>query len=208
MSPTKPRKVFLIVAILVFFTVFGLAAIITFMLPKTYSSTARVRLNSLPPQTDANAALTAEADAVQSEPVLMPVIESLKLRQLWGRKIRVDEELKPWEGVTLLRRHMEMTTLPETKELEIAVFDDDGDEAARIANRIAETLCGLPANSTRGLELSQRAEPAIRPVRPNVPLNLVLGAMGGLGIALAVGGMAGWIVMALGKGAPTMGGTT
>ncbi|HWF19448.1 MAG TPA: hypothetical protein VG754_09270 [Verrucomicrobiae bacterium] len=189
------------VATLVFVLVFGAAAIITFILPKTYAATARMRLKSPPPQADAATTLTAQANAAQSEAVLNPVVESLKLNKIWGRKFRVDEDLKTWESVTLLKQRMEVLPAPASGELVVRVYDDDGELAAKIANRVGEILCSPSADSTGEiravLEMEMRAEPSVKPVQPNIPLNLFVGAVGGFIIAWVAGSVAQWIATAL-----------
>jgi hypothetical protein len=48
-------------------------------------------------------------------------------------------------------------------------------------------------------EIIDRAQPGIRPVRPNKPMNLFIGASAGIILALVVGGAAAWLVSLFGR---------
>ena len=201
MSLTSPRKIFMTVTAVVFVVVFGLSLLITFMLPKTYASTARVNLKGLAGRPDAATVLQAQAELAQSEAVLDQVVARQNLNEVFGRKFRVEGAFKTWESVTQLKRQLEVSPIPSMNALEIQVYNDEGVAAAKIANGIAEAFCALSASSAGGIqaELVERAQPGAGPVRPNIPLNLTLGAVGGLILAVAVGGVAGWIFQLLGR---------
>ena len=49
--------------------------------------------------------------------------------------------------------------------------------------------------TTGMVEIIDRAVPGLRPVRPNKPLNIFLGACGGMLLALIVGGGAAWLTV-------------
>jgi uncharacterized protein involved in exopolysaccharide biosynthesis len=80
--------------------------------------------------------------------------------------------------------------------IEIRVFSDDRDEAAKLANAIADTY-REDRSSAFSVEIVDKAVPGLRPVRPNKPLNIALGILGGMLLALAAGagmaGVAAWI---------------
>lgn len=185
MSPSKPRKIFWTVTVLVFTLLFGLVLLRTALKHRTYAGTARVQL-TVAASPGASSLLAAQSSRAQSEELLNPVIEQLHLNALWGKKIRVDDELKSWESILLLRRQMELTPLPATRELQIRVQDDNSDEAAAIANSIAEALC-KPAKSSPAMTVSQRAQPDKKPVSPNIPLSLLVGGLASIAIAFALG---------------------
>jgi len=198
MNAADPRKTFFRVAFLVFAAVFGLVLFYTTLIvPRTYTGVAQVALAG---NGDLTSILPAQADVALSEAVLNPVVERLNLNALWGRKIRVDGALKTWETVTLLKQKIAVTPLEGTNALEFRVdFVDDGAEAAKIANAVAETYCALPSLAAGGLRAAivSRAQPELRPTHPNIPFNLSLGAVGGLVLALTVGGVAASLVSQL-----------
>ncbi len=195
MSLKSPRKIFMTVATTVFVLVFGLSLLVTLILPKTYASTARVKLKGFAGQPDAAAVLKVRTE-LESEAVLGQVVTNLNLNEIFGRKFRVEGVFKTWESVSQLRRQLEVSPVPAVNQVEIRVYDDESIPAAKMANGIAEAFCASPASSA---ELVERAEPVPRPIRPNIPLNLTLGAVGGLVLALAAGSAAGWIALSLGR---------
>ena len=80
-----------------------------------------------------------------------------------------------------------------TDLIEIRVFSDDPSEAAKLANAIAESYREY-RSSTIPAEIVDKAVPGLRPVRPNKPLNIALGILGGMLLALVAGaGMAGLV---------------
>jgi uncharacterized protein involved in exopolysaccharide biosynthesis len=145
-----PVRVFRGVFLAVFLLVFGGATVITFILPETYASTTRIKL-----QTDAEAVagprrtaastaydpyfLQTQFEVIQSEKVLGKVIEQLNLNVVWGRKYQNGQNLKTIETVALLKGRMALRPVRNTSFVEIRVFGEDKDEAAKIANAIAES---------------------------------------------------------------------
>ena len=99
----------------------------------------------------------------------------------------------------LLRKRLDLRPVRNANVIEIRVYDDKADEAAKIANEIAETYRSRTAGSDPAgsrpdafrVEIIDQATPALRPVRPNRPLNLGLAALAGVlfGIAAGAAGM-------------------
>lgn len=199
---TRPQKIFFIVALIVALAVFGASAAFTFMMQKTYAGTARVQWPGLPALVIPTAeAVPPQMAAAQSEPVLTQAALALNLNKLYGKRIRIDGDLKTWESVTLLKQRMEISPVSETNAMDIRVYDDDNEQAAKIANRIADVFCASPAAATGGVHpvVATRAQVETKPVRPNVPLNLALGAFAGLIFGLALGAGAAWTVSLIAK---------
>jgi hypothetical protein len=73
-----------------------------------------------------------------------------------------------------------------TSLIQIRVFSDDAPEAATLANAIAQTYSEDRTRSSP-VEIVDKAVPGLRPVRPNKPLNIFLGVLGGMFLALAAG---------------------
>jgi uncharacterized protein involved in exopolysaccharide biosynthesis len=197
MSPANPRKAFLWVTVTVFAAAFGLSALLTWLRPRSYAGVARVEVKGLAGPGDATAALQAQAEAALSDAVLNPVVERLDLNESWGRKMRVVGALKTWESVTLLKQKLTVVPVEGPNALEIRMdYADNSEEAAQIANVVADTYCAMAAKNLLA-EVSLRAQPDARPAHPNIPLSLALEALGGLGLALAAGAAAGWFVSQL-----------
>jgi capsular exopolysaccharide synthesis family protein len=136
--------VFLITAII--------ATVVTFILPESYSSTARIKVErdvlNIPGMGN-----TATADStgfdpyfiqttfeiMQSEIVLSNVIAKLDLNEKWGKKFNNGETFKTTDTMAILKDIMSLTPVRNTKLIAITVYSDDAKEAAEIANSVAES---------------------------------------------------------------------
>jgi polysaccharide biosynthesis transport protein len=135
-------------------TVFLITAIVatavTFLLPESYASTARIRIE---PDSIADIAgvgshvtyaqydpyfIQTEFEIIQDRVVLGKVIESLNLNVEWGKKYFGGETLKTPETMEFLKRRMSLTPVRNTKLIGITVYSEDKNDAARIANAIAK----------------------------------------------------------------------
>jgi uncharacterized protein involved in exopolysaccharide biosynthesis len=146
--------------------------------------------------------LLTEFQTFQSHAVLTDVIASLNLRELWSKKYNHGQTLSDSEIEEMIKRHLELRNVRNTKFIEIGVYDDDPLEAAQLANAIARSYCRLRteqiqrlasevANSSGPLkfqppEIINSAVPQMRPVRPN---RYLAWAMLGCGVILMIGGI-------------------
>ncbi|MRG60425.1 polysaccharide biosynthesis tyrosine autokinase [Agromyces sp. CFH 90414] len=129
--------------------------------------------------------VTTYADLVGTPIVLLPVVGDLQL-DLTGEE---------------LTRKVSAAALPDTTLIEITVTDPDPALAAEIATAVSESLTKVVASiettqttdaagettsaSPVSLTLVQHAAVPQKPISPNVPLNIVLGAF--IGLALGIG---------------------
>jgi uncharacterized protein involved in exopolysaccharide biosynthesis len=218
--------VFIKVSVAVFLLVMITATLVTFILPETYSSVARIKLQpsnagiagsvAQPSGTavyDANVIQT-EFAVIQSEKIINPVIELLDLNSKWAQKFHIAGKLKTAESCELLRHQIELRPEGKTGVIDIKVYSGDKNEAADIANALARAYSNYRFDleeklikdsfSARAKEMNVEsgtpildrifqiidvAVPGNRPVRPNVPLDLFLGAVVGVFAALVVGGL-------------------
>jgi len=136
-------------------TVFLITAIIatavTFILPESYASTARIKVER--DSTDVagvGGGLTPVSQAMydpyfiqttfelmQSEVVLSNVIANLNLNVEWGKKFFDGEVLKTSETMEILKGRINLMPVRNTKLISITVYSDDKNEAARLANTLA-----------------------------------------------------------------------
>ena len=136
--------VFFGVATVVFLLTFVTATLITFILPETFSSTARVKIESDSQSTAGKNGsydpylVQTEFEVIQSEPVLIRVVEKMDLTTEWGKRYTGGEKLRNTEAVALLRHRIELRPIRNTSLLEIHAFSEDPKEAADIANNVAE----------------------------------------------------------------------
>ena len=135
-------------------TVFLITAIIatavTLLLPESYASTAQIRIEpdivsdisgvggNLTYTTYDPYFIQTEFEVIQDRVVLGKVIDALNLNVDWGKKYNGGETLKTSETMEFLKRRMSLSPVRNTKLIGITVYDEDKNEAARIANAIAD----------------------------------------------------------------------
>ena len=137
------------VILAVFLLVVITATLVTFILPESFSSTARIKIER--DQTDiAGIAergqfaaydpyfIQTEFEVIQSEVILGNVITDLDLNKEWGKKYANGETLKTPETMAILKGRMDLRPVRNTSLIEIRVFSDRPDEAAKIANAVAQ----------------------------------------------------------------------
>jgi capsular exopolysaccharide synthesis family protein len=149
-------------------TVFLITAIIatavTFILPESYASTCRIKVEN--DVTDMTASLApydpyfiqTTFEIMQSQLVLSNVITGLNLNVEWGKKYFNGETLKTTETMEILKGRMSLAPVRNTKLISISVYSDDAKEAALLANTIADSyknyrLDTRHQNTERGLEV-------------------------------------------------------
>ena len=134
-------------------TVFLITAIIatavTFILPESYASTCRIKVENDFTDTLGSSAVTPSMmpydpyfiqttfEIMQSQLVLSNVIATMNLNVEWGKKYFNGETLKTSETMAILKGRMSLAPVRNTKLISITVFSDDAKEAALLANAIA-----------------------------------------------------------------------
>ena len=139
------------VIISVFLLIAITATVVTFVLPESYSSTARIEIN--PDVTDIQGMsgmqsayappydpyfIQTEFSIMQSEKVLGRVIDALDLNNKWGVKYNGGVPLKTEDTMQLLKQRMGLSPERNTKLIDITVYSEDKEDAARVANGIAQ----------------------------------------------------------------------
>jgi len=136
------------VILAVFLLVVITATLVTFILPESFSSTARIKIER--DQSDISGMterawggsydpyfIQTEFEVIQSELILGKVVHDLDLTKEWGKKFANGETLKLTEAMALLKSRMDLRPVRNTSLIEIRVYSDRPDEAARIANAVA-----------------------------------------------------------------------
>ena len=138
------------VILAVFLLVVITATLVTFILPENYSSTARIKVER--DQSDISGLTQAgpvmgmydpyfiqtEFEVIQSEVVLGKVIEEMNLNEEWGKKLG-GEKLKTSETMMLLKRVMDLRPVRNTTLIEVRVFSEKPEEAAKLARHRTST---------------------------------------------------------------------
>jgi capsular polysaccharide biosynthesis protein/tRNA A-37 threonylcarbamoyl transferase component Bud32 len=190
-----------------FLVVFGGTVGVTLITPELYRSTARVMLAPHPAQSSAAAKpsgvsvsydpylIQTELGVIQSSIVLDPVIQSLDLGGVWSKRFGRGQPLTSSEVLSVLKSQIDLRPARNANLIEIRINDQQPELASKIANEIALAYrthhisveaAGSGANSFR-VVLVDRAVPGLRASSPNKPLNVALGALGGLVLGTAAG---------------------
>ena len=161
------------VIISVFLLIAITATVVTFILPESYSSTARIEINSdvldIAGMTGMQSPyapydpylIQTEFEIMQSEKVMGRVIGALDLNNKWGTKYNGNVPLKPEDTMQLLKQRMNLSPERNTKLVDITVYSEDKDEAAKLANGIAQAyqdyrLDLRNSNTTNGIAVLQK----------------------------------------------------
>src|ERR1035438_3117022 len=137
------------VILAVFLLVVITATLVTFILPESFSSTARIKIER--DQSDVSGMterggvvgydpyfIQTEFELIQSEAILGKVIDDLDLNKEWGKKYANGDRLKTQETIALLKARIDLRPVRNTSLIEIRVFSEKADEAAKIANAVAD----------------------------------------------------------------------
>ena len=138
------------VILAVFLLVVITATLVTFILPESFSSTARIKIERDQTEIEGLAGnkmnmgydpffIQTEFEAIQSEQILGKVIDFLDLNTVWGTKMGGGVKLKTTETIGLLKGRMTLRPVRNTSLVEITVYSEDKLEAAKIANAVADT---------------------------------------------------------------------
>jgi len=135
------------VILAVFLLVAITTTLVTFILPESFSSTVRMKVEkdasvgsfegrSLPLGFDPYWVQT-EFETIQSKLILNQVITNLTLNRKWAEKMKVDE-LPTDLSYSILKHMTDVRQSRNTSLIEIRVISEDRNEAAVIANEIAK----------------------------------------------------------------------
>jgi serine/threonine protein kinase len=142
-----------IVALLVWGFITLCSTVVTFILPESYKAVARIKVERdpwiekqevqsrggsySPPAYDPYFIQT-EFELIQSEIILGKVIDRLNLEQRWGKRYAGGAKLTRSEVLPLLKTRLDLRPVRNTSLIEIGIWGDRPDEAAEIADAIAE----------------------------------------------------------------------
>jgi len=138
------------VILAVFLLVVITATLVTFILPESYSSTARIKIErdqsdiaTLAGQQSISTYdpyfIQTEFEVIQSEVVLGKVVEALGLNEIWGKRYNGGTKFTTTETMGVLKKQIDLRPVRNTSLIEIRVYSEQPEEASKIANRIALT---------------------------------------------------------------------
>jgi polysaccharide biosynthesis transport protein len=140
------------VILAVFFLVVITATLVTFILQPQYSSVARIRVQRDVSDIQGGLSLSdrsygtpydpyfiqTEYEVIQSEVVLGKVIDQLHLEKVWGEKFNNGVPFTKTMAIKWLKGRLDVRPVRNTSLIEIRVYSEDKDEAAKLANTIAD----------------------------------------------------------------------
>jgi len=206
MNDSAPVRSRIAPTISIFFTVFffvftlacGTSMIITTCSIKSYESTARIkveykeaagkRARSSGEAYDPVLAKT-ETGVIKSDLIMRKVVGDLNLTEVWGKKYFAGETLKTSQATEFLKRRTDVRPVLDTALIQIRAFDENPEDAATIANTIVKNYSNYAATNTDELlvQIIDSAHAEEYPVRPNKPLNIMLGVLAGIFLGTGLG---------------------
>ncbi|HXG49658.1 MAG TPA: polysaccharide biosynthesis tyrosine autokinase [Methylomirabilota bacterium] len=137
------------VILAVFLLVVITTTVVTYLLPQSFASTVRISVEKDTADVEGMGSdrvlggfdpfwVETQFQKIQSKSILYPVITNLGLRRAWAEREKIDGELPIETTYLMLKRTSEVNQYRNTSVIEIKVFSEDRDEAARIANEIAK----------------------------------------------------------------------
>jgi len=181
----SPARAFSAIFMGVFLFIFLGSALVTFLMPETYSATARVSAPS-----------EAHLELLQSTKLLEQVSQQLNLASTYAARYGESKPMDHQRVEDLLRRSLHVRRVRGTDLVEIRLDSRSAIECAQVASEIADTGVRLAGMGPGAIRIVEQPAPPLRPSRPNKSLNLTLGALvgiflgtmaGGVGAKLAVG---------------------
>jgi uncharacterized protein involved in exopolysaccharide biosynthesis len=147
--PATPPRFSASIVFAVWLLIVLIGTIATFLLPESYVSTARIKIERDHPEIQGMSEpavantydpyfIQTECEVLQSEAVLSNVVYNLHLNKIWGKQYSAPgEELTTRASITILKQQIDLRPVRNTSLIEIRVFSDKPEEAAHIANEIA-----------------------------------------------------------------------
>ncbi len=180
--------------------------ITAFSLPKIYRATAVVEVQVSGANREWNL-IQNDAQAILSTKSTMGVIDKLHLNEEWGRRYFNGDKLTSVESLRILLKRLSVEPATNSPVISILSFNDNSEEAADIANALAEAyqrhhlentvtsqtnLSGKMISPTVSVQIINKAQPDHRAYKPNIPFEIgkgipIAAIYGAIAAALAVG---------------------
>jgi len=152
--------------ILAVFLLVGITAtLVTFILPESYSSMARIKVerdqSDVSFTTDPRMSglsydpyfIQNEFETIKSERVLSNVVASLSLNEEWGKKYNGGQPFKTHESIMRIKSMMDLQPVRNTSFIDIRVYSEKPDEAAGLANAVARAYQSYRLDMRRSLSM-------------------------------------------------------
>ena len=154
------------VILAVFLLVVITATVVTFILPESFASSAKINVQREGTDIQLNGGgmqgfgvdpyfIQTELEVIQSQVLLGKVVENpkLNLKERWATKYHGGEPLTPLETIDLIKHFISINPLRNTSLIEIRVYSDKPEEAAELANAIADAYQNYRLDRSKGKNL-------------------------------------------------------
>ncbi|HEX4265759.1 MAG TPA: polysaccharide biosynthesis tyrosine autokinase [Verrucomicrobiae bacterium] len=138
------------VILAVFLLVVITATVVTLMYPESFASSARITVEQEHPDIGGLGSgpvgnsydpyfLLTEFQTIQSEAVLSKVVAAMNLREKWGKKYNAGLPMNESDVELMIKGRLDLQPVRNTKFIEIRAYSDSPQEAADLANQVAES---------------------------------------------------------------------
>jgi capsular exopolysaccharide synthesis family protein len=138
------------VILAVFLLVVITATVVTLMYPESFASSARITVEQEHPDIGSLGAmqvgnnydpyfLLTEFETIKSHAVLSKVIDALDLKDKWGKKYNTGQPMAENDVETMIKNRLDLRSVRNTKFIEIKAYSDNPEEAANLANQVAQS---------------------------------------------------------------------
>jgi len=139
------------VILAVFLLVVITATVVTLMYPESYAAKASIQVEQERPDINVNGVqgningdynayfLLTEFETIQSQPVLSRVSEKLDLKNVWGKKYNNGQPMTESDVEQMIKGRLDLQNVRNTKFITIKAYSDSAEEAAKLANQVAES---------------------------------------------------------------------
>ena len=152
------------VILAVFLLVALTTTLVTFILPESFSSTVRMKVEKDTPDVQGIGErnygggfdpywVQTEFETIQSKSILNQVITNLNLNKTWAQKMKM-EDIPLDLAYLMLKRQIDVSQSRNTSLIQIRVISEDKNEAANIANEIARVYKDSRTRQRLGTSLS------------------------------------------------------
>ncbi len=140
----------------------AVATIVTFLLPESFFSAARIKVERDKSDIEDRSGksgfnpydpyfIQTEFEVIQSQLVLEPVIQHLNLEMRWGQRYAAGNKATTLETLQHLKSRIELRPVRGTALIDIGVFSEVREETAELANAIAESYVNYRSTRSRAL---------------------------------------------------------
>ena len=152
------------VILAVFLLVVITATVVTLMYPESYAATASIQVDQERPDINMNGIqgnigsgydayfLLTEFQTIQSQPVLSRVSEKMDLKKVWGKKYNNGQDMTESDVEQMIKSRLDLQNVRNTKFINIKAYSDSADEAARLANEVAECYQSYRSDEYKNLK--------------------------------------------------------